>query len=77
MRPYNAKSGAVQYKPSKREVMRGAREGNIGFCLACGQIANCVEPDARKYTCQCCGAPKVYGAEELILMNLFYKDTKK
>ena len=49
MKPYNAKCGAVQYKPSKRDVMRGAREGNIGFCLACGEIANCVEPDARKY----------------------------
>ena len=27
------------------------------------------EPDARNYTCESCGEPKVFGAEELLLMN--------
>jgi hypothetical protein len=72
MKLYKSKGGAMQYKPSKRDLMRGAREGNIGFCLGCGAIANCVEPDARKYACQSCGALKVYGAEELVLMNLYH-----
>ncbi len=40
-----------------------------GFCLACGAEAFGVEPDARKYTCEDCGAPKVYGAAELLIMN--------
>ena len=31
-----------------------------------------VEPDARKYECDCCGEPKVYGAEELIMMGLYH-----
>lgn len=43
------------------------RDEYQGVCLACGEIAEEVEPDARKYECECCGAEKVYGAEEIIL----------
>jgi hypothetical protein len=38
-----------------------------GFCLACGEEAFNVEPDARRLTCESCGAKKVFGAEELLL----------
>ena len=41
---------------------------NPGFCLACGADAEGVEPDARKYECDSCGAFEVYGAEEVLLM---------
>jgi len=41
---------------------------NPGFCLACGADAEGVEPDARKYECECCGKRAVYGAEELLMM---------
>ena len=41
-----------------------------GFCTACGAEAYGVEPDAREYKCEDCGEPKVYGAEELVLMGL-------
>ena len=41
---------------------------DMGFCLACGDEAYGVEPDARKYECESCGKPKVYGAEELLMM---------
>jgi hypothetical protein len=40
---------------------------NPGFCLACGAEVDGVEPDARGYECEVCGARKVYGAEELLL----------
>ena len=40
----------------------------MGFCIACGAEAYGVEPDARKYECEECGKPKVYGAEELLMM---------
>jgi hypothetical protein len=40
---------------------------NPGFCVACGEEAEGVEPDARKYTCEVCGQDWVYGAEELLL----------
>ncbi len=29
---------------------------NPGFCIACGADAEGVEPDARDYTCEACGA---------------------
>lgn len=45
-----------------------ADEG-IGFCLACGDEAYGVEPDARKYECESCGEMQVYGAEEILLMG--------
>lgn len=40
---------------------------NPGFCLACGNEADGVEPDARNYTCESCGARQVFGAEELLM----------
>ena len=50
------------------EVLEAAEmDGNIGFCIACGEQAFDVEPDARKYECESCGEHKVYGAEELLL----------
>ena len=58
--------------PTLEELLEVAEEdGNQGFCLACGEIADCVEPDARGYTCEACGAPKVYGAEEIMLMGAY------
>ncbi len=37
-----------------------------GFCVSCGDEAFGVEPDAKGYDCESCGAPSVYGAEELL-----------
>lgn len=42
---------------------------NPGFCVICGEEAEGVEPDARKYVCESCGQRGVYGASEL-LMNM-------
>jgi hypothetical protein len=56
-------------KVSIDQVIDAVEAGdNTGFCLACGAEAYGVEPDARKYECEDCGAHKVYGAEELLLM---------
>ena len=38
-----------------------------GFCVECGDEAYGVEPDARRYECESCGARAVYGAEELLI----------
>ena len=40
---------------------------NPGFCLICGAEIEGVEPDAENYECEACGAPFVFGAEELLL----------
>lgn len=45
------------------------QDDNLGFCIACGEEAYGVEPDARKYECESCGEHAVYGAEELLLMT--------
>ena len=39
----------------------------IGFCTACGQQADGVEPDARGYECVACGECAVSGADELLM----------
>lgn len=39
----------------------------IGFCIACGEEADGVEPDACGYECDHCGQSAVFGAEELLL----------
>jgi ribosomal protein L37E len=55
-------------KVTLEQVMAAVeQDDNLGFCLACGAEAFNVEPDARRYTCESCGAPRVYGAEELLL----------
>ena len=66
---YTAKNGAQQWKPSARWVQTADNEG---FCLACGETQDGVEPDARRYVCESCGAAKVYGNEERALMGLFH-----
>lgn len=68
---YRAKNGAMQWKPSIELVMALGHD-SCGFCLSCGAEAPNVEPDARRYRCPECGAPKVYGGEELALMGLTF-----
>lgn len=42
---------------------------NPGFCLACGYEQDGCEPDMRKGRCDECGARKVFGAEEILMMT--------
>ncbi len=49
-------------------IMRAAQSDEmLGFCQDCGATAHGVEPDARNYKCESCGAMAVYGAEELLI----------
>jgi hypothetical protein len=43
---------------------------NPGFCIYCGEDAEDVEPDARRYECDSCERKGVYGAEELLLLMM-------
>jgi hypothetical protein len=70
---YKTKTGAIQWRPvmGLRAAEKMVIDGDgKGFCLACGKTAHGVEPDAAKYTCESCNAPKVYGLEQLMLMGL-------
>lgn len=71
MKPYQAKNGRIQYKPSLAQVQR-MMDASKGWCLNCGKQQDGVEPDARRYTCDKCGEAKVYGPEELALMGLVH-----
>jgi len=42
---------------------------DTGRCRKCGEEAMGVEPDARGYVCEVCGAPEVYGLQELLIMG--------
>ena len=54
---------------------RELQEAYGGFCLACKQKAYGIEPDARNYNCESCGAEEVFGLEELLIMgNISFKD---
>mgnify|MGYP003627294198 FL=1 len=55
--------------PTTEQILEAVQDDdNSGFCLACGAQAYGVEPDARRYECEECGARKVYGAEECLIM---------
>lgn len=41
-----------------------------GLCIECGDQAYGVEPDARRYRCESCGANAVYGVEELLIRGV-------
>ena len=73
VKQYRAKSGRTQYKPSDAALESIIDGDNItGFCLACGEWIDGVEPDTVQETCPHCHASKVYGAEQLMLGGLYF-----
>jgi Zn finger protein HypA/HybF involved in hydrogenase expression len=71
MKKYKTKTGKMQFMPSLEDIEQNSTD-YIGYCLACGETQEGVEPDARRYKCESCGMDKVYGGEELVLMGLCY-----
>ena len=45
---------------------------DLGLCIHCGAGTDGVEPDAEQYACDECGRAGVYGAEQLVLLELFH-----
>ena len=71
MKKYITMSGKTRYLPSESDLLIAIELDN-GFCLSCGAENEGIEPDSSKYTCECCNKPMVYGAEQLLLMNLYH-----
>jgi hypothetical protein len=65
--PYRTTRGTVRYRIEATPCE--VEDGTLGACLACGEATSGVEPDARRYTCESCGEPAVYGLEEVLLMG--------
>lgn len=70
---YRAKNGRIQYKPADDWLIYITEGDNAtGFCLACAEEIDGIEPDAEGYTCPHCGEAKVYGAENLLERGLYF-----
>jgi hypothetical protein len=67
VKPKSLRRGA--YRTITLQQIEEASELHCGYCLACGAMRDCCEPDARKYNCEDCKEPQVYGAEELMFMG--------
>lgn len=52
-----------------RIVRMVKRDAMQGICGGCGKTVSNVEPDAERYPCPKCKAPRVYGAEQWLLMT--------
>lgn len=46
-------------------------DDSLGWCIACGDEAYGVEPDAERYCCEGCGEHAVFGAGNLVVCELF------
>jgi Zn finger protein HypA/HybF involved in hydrogenase expression len=75
---YTARNGCIQYKPAQGLLVDLIESGEPqGFCLSCAEVVDSIEPDARATDCPSCAAAKVYGAEELLLMGLYFDEDRE
>ena len=73
VKQYRARNGNLQFKPSSDYLEHLiTNDSGQGFCLACAEQVDGIEPDAGQATCPHCGEPKAYGAEELLLNGLYF-----
>ena len=69
---YRSKGAGLLWKPRQKALMREIEnEDSPGFCLGCGEFTTGVEPDARRYRCDDCGASLVFGCEELLIAGRY------
>ena len=69
IKTYKSRTGKQQFRPVMDEAEYRAVD-NEGFCVACGETQDNVEPDAEHYPCEACHELKVYGMEQLFIMGL-------
>ena len=64
------------HEPDPAAVADAAKRGDgTGFCVACGHMQRDIGPRERGLHCEACGAHKMCGAEELIIMGYGPSDT--
>jgi predicted RNA-binding Zn-ribbon protein involved in translation (DUF1610 family) len=66
--PYVCTAAIETFEKLVQQVGHDLTDCSTGICVACGAEAENVEPDAVRYSCEQCGKPAVYGAEELAIM---------
>jgi DNA-directed RNA polymerase subunit RPC12/RpoP len=70
MKTYRTAAGSVKFIEMTETEYGNSEAEYGGLCLTCGAQAEGVEPDARHYECESCGAKRVFGMEELLVMGL-------
>jgi len=55
-------------------AMIEADDTAVGFCVACGAECEQCEPDTQERPCDVCGSDSVYGAEQIVIMELIDRD---
>jgi hypothetical protein len=68
--PYINRKKQTLYKPSATIFEKYLYEDNYGWCLACGELCEGVEPDATRYTCDNCDNKFVFGLGYLAIIGL-------
>ena len=53
---------------AKDMLIYGGGYDYLGICLSCGEITDCVEPDAEGYHCDQCEEMEVVGLELCLFM---------
>lgn len=48
-------------------IQTATESASKGFCLACANEQDGVEPDAEDYECEVCGEEAVMGAEQILI----------
>lgn len=52
------------------QTYKHLRDEYAGLCRGCWAVAYGVEPDARRYKCESCNKPQVYGIDEYLIAGL-------
>ena len=63
----------MNFIPTQSETMT-AILFDCGFCLLCGNKDQITAPLAKLAKCDSCGKKALYGAEQLLIMELFIRD---
>lgn len=56
-----------KFKTITIEQYQQMQHDYAGLCLACGDEAYGVEPDAQRSPCECCGKNAVFGPHEFLV----------
>lgn len=73
----------VIHKTLTRDVIEAAVHrrmsslDNPGFCTSCGHEHDGIEPDAINCECEACGEPTVFGADEMLICEMWHQEGKK
>ena len=73
---YNDKQKIKRIYLSAEKIEANLADFN-GYCIACGELADGIDPNTRAYECEFCKRFKVYGMEELHVAGFILNDPEE